>query len=707
MTQNLDQDILSEEQIEEHKLYLKSRLRGLSFRHPSLTIPQYAEKYIRVQTGPKTGPFSLKSFPPLEEPLFHAGPQSKKQHVFVMASIQTMKTMLLDIIAQYYTDHYPQDQLFVSATERMGKKWRLRRYEPMMNASGVRNRRFVGSFTENKSSRRTGETMWSIEYDGKIMDIGTANSASSLSADTKRILLGDEVARWPDDVGGEGDPWQVAIGRITAWLHMGKAIGVSSPLLEDLCKMESLYKTGDQRKYLATCPYCGKGQFLVRGSTESKSGLKWETKAGRLDSSTIRYVCEFCDESIFEHQKSGMLDKDQLRPIRHPEISAEIPQWIDTATPEADFIASYQMSGLYSPFFSWKTYAFEYQKALKNPEKMQTFVNQRDGLPFKLKGMRPDIKNVIHLQGDYKQREIPHETLFLTAAVDIQHGQENWEVDPEKERPRLELEIKGHGEGFRLFGIQYEVFEGYLEDVYAGAWKKFRDFIQTGGFNIESRGMIYDVKLCLIDVRSAKYTEQAYNFCREMGMVRFNPSMGFNVLKRTKQIDAGDDGTDESSRRDYDRFRRKQENDVILYELSTYTYKLTLYTRLNISINHVMEKAGEQTPSGYCGFPADYPENYFEMLLSEEHLPGEQKFKQLRKRNEALDLSVYNMAAGEIWLYQQVALIRAKMAGMKAPAHLLTGITAAFVIKMLKSQKAKGRNLTTAELTHQLKTGKS
>ena len=699
--------IFTPKQVEAQKNYLREMIRRLAFKHPTLSIPEYAEKYIRIQTGPKTGPFSLKSFPPLEEPLYHMGPQSDKQQVFIMASIQTMKTIFLDIVAQYYTDHFPQDQLFVSSTERLGKKWRIRRYEPMLNSSGARERRFIGAFTENAASRRSGETMWSIEYDGKILDIGTSNSASSLSADTKRILLGDEIARWPDDVGDEGHPWQIALGRVTAWKHMAKAAGVSSPLIAGSCKMEELVNTGDYRKYLATCPFCGKGQFLVRGSAESKHGLKWETQAGKKIE--IYYLCEFCHEAIFEHQKIGMLQRDQPRPIRFPERQPEIPKWIDTKTPDAEFIASYQIGALYTPFFSWRQYVFEFRKAQKAPEKMQTFCNQRDGLPFVLRGMKPDVEKITSLRGDYKSREIPHEVLFVTAAIDVQHGQENWESDSKKERPRLELEIKGHGDGYRHFGIQYIIFEGYLEDLYSGAWDKLRKFIQDdSGFLIRSsHGMVFDIKICMIDASSSKYTDQIYNFCREMGSLKFFPLYGFNTLKRQKNELEGKDSGDERSNRDYDRFRRKQDNDIISYQISTYIYKLALYTRLNGSIYHVAEKQGESTPSGFQSFPSDYPDEYFDMLLSEEHLPDKQKFQQIKKRNEALDLSVYNMAAAEIWIYQQVTLLRAKFSALKVPAQILQGITGAFIIKMLKSGKAKGRALTVGEIKQQLKTGKS
>lgn len=701
---------LSDYQIEEQKEYLRKSIRRAAFKHPTMDIPTYAERYIKIQAGPKTGAFSLASFPPIEEPMYHMSPQSRKQYVFMMSSIQTIKTIMLDICSNYYLDHFPQDQLFVSSTERLGKKWRTRRFEPMLNASGARERRSIGAFTENKKSGRSGETMYSIEYDGKVLDIGTSQSASSLSADTKRILLADEIARWPADTGGEGHPWQIALGRITAWMSMGKAMGVSSPLIDEECKMQELHGTGDERLFQAVCPYCGKGQFLERGTPEANYGLKFPTKGGNLLIKEIHYQCDFCHEPIFEHMKTRMLQKIQPRSIRKPEKTSDRAIWIPQSTPDEDWIVSYQIGGLYSPFISWRKYVSEYKSALKKPEKMQAFVNQRDGLPFKIVGLKPDIEKIGVLKGTYKSGEIPHEVLFLTASVDVQHGQENWESNDKLEKPRLELEIKGHGDGYRQFSIQYEVFEGYLEDIYSGAWGAFREFLDNGGFVFKARNLTYDVKLCLIDVRSAKYTDQTYSFCRENGVTKFSPSMGFNTLSRDKEKSKGKDDSDKTSHHDWLRYKREQENDIILYKISTFIYKTALFSRLNTSINFVKDKPGERTPPGFCGFPSDYSDHYFDMLLSEEYIPGlkgnQGKFKQIKKRNESLDLTVYNMAAGEIWLYQQLVLIRAKFSAMNAPAAMLTGITTAFIIKMLKSQKAKGRTLTTAEIKQQLKTGK-
>lgn len=130
---------------------------------------------------------------------------------------------------------------------------------------------------------------------------------------------------------------------------------------------------------------------------------------------------------------------------------------------------------------------------------------------------------------------------------------------------------------------------------------------------------------------------------------------------------------------------------------------MALYSRIDQSINFIKDKPGENTPPGFVGFAQDYPDDYFDMLISEEHLPKDHKFKQIKKRNEALDLTVYNMAAGEIWLYQQVIAIRARFTSLNFPAHLLAGINVKFIINCMKSSKRKGRSLTAAEMRQQLK----
>lgn len=660
-------------------------------RGGNLTIPEYAEKYLYVSiNSPRPGKFRLSTFPPLRGPLEDMSPQSHVRDVIIMSAIQTWKTTIIDLVSMYYTDHLPSDQLYISGSMAAATKWRLRRYEPMLNTSGARTRHQIGA-AQSKRLRRTGETLASVEYDGRTIDIGTARSAMSLSAETKRVLLADELDRWPADVGGEGHPWDVGHGRITAWGDMAKAIAVSSPLLKGESMIEYLSQRGDYLQYYAICPYCGAAQILERGNGDGKKGLHWETTGGRLDVGSIRYICAECQRGIREHQKALMLD---------PEFACkkkgETPGWRASKKPIYDNIRSYQLNALYSAFFSWEDYVKEFLESINDPQKEQIFSNQRDGLPYEIVGFSPNCGETPRLRGTYPMGELPEGVLFLTAAVDIQHGQHGWKKSKKKKPPRLELEIKGHGLGYRTYGLGYHVFDGELEDLFSGAWEKFRAFIVGGGFEFDKKS----VSLCLIDSGSAEFNEQIFSFCREMGSGIFSPLLGFNVLRHKSIV--GEKSHDKRTRRDYDRFRmRSLQGDLYIYDISTNIYKTAIFSRLNNSIQHVSHRKGQGTPAGFCSFAADYPTDYFYQLSSEQQMPNGD-FRRIQGRsNEALDIFCYNVAAADIFLTNEVKKLRVLCQSLKkVPPHIIPTISMRTVFRIISRMDSAGRALTPKEIVN-------
>ena len=78
--------------------------------------------------------------------------------------------------------------------------------------------------------------------------MGGANSPAGLASRPIRILLCDEVDRYPDSAGTEGDPVQLAEKRtITFWNR--KKIFVSTPGNKGVSRIEFEYLAGTQEKW--------------------------------------------------------------------------------------------------------------------------------------------------------------------------------------------------------------------------------------------------------------------------------------------------------------------------------------------------------------------------------------------------------------------------------------------------------------------------
>jgi phage terminase large subunit GpA-like protein len=110
------------------------------------------------------------------------------------------------------------------------------------------------------------------------------------------------------------------------------------------------------------------------------------------------------------------------------------------------------------------------------------------------------------------------------------------------------------------------------------------------------------------------------------------------------------------------------DGDITLYEISTAYYKAQVYANLKVK-----RVEGEIQNPGFCCFPADYGENYFEMLTAEELT--ENGYDSKGRRNEALDCRVYALCAGDVYLasvvkeWQNWAITEHKMSRGTAEAY--------------------------------------
>ena len=103
--------------------------------------------------------------------------------------------------------------------------------------------------------------------------------------------------------------------------------------------------------------------------------------------------------------------------------------------------------------------------------------------------------------------------------------------------------------------------------------------------------------------------------------------------------------------------------NVRFYLVGTESAKETVFSRLQI------DDVGE----GYCHFPIHYDENYFAMLTAEHCVTRFHKgvarrewvLKKGQKRNEALDIFVYNFVALKI-LNPNFEVLEKNMAGIEA-----------------------------------------
>ena len=623
----------------------------------NLTVSEYAESTI-IAAGKYRGvTFRNNRAPYMIRPMELLSPQSNIQEVRLMWSAQSGKTTVGEMAAMYYIKEVPSEILYVGSNASAARKWSEKRIEPRVARAGIEFR----AQTEDKASRRSGNTLFSKSFDGGNLDLASALSAASLASETKRIVLADETDRWKTELGEEGLTWDIMHARTQAWGDQKKILAISTPTTYDMSMIWPLFEEGTQEEYFVPCPICGKKQTL-KIADGAASGLKWDTKAGIIDEKTVRYVCDFCHDPFFESKKHQILNQGQ---------------WIPQAIPQNKYIASLHINAIYSPFKEWYEIAQEHEKAQGNPAKMQTFTNLVMGMPYRETGSRPKLENVIELRGGYKTGEVPDGVLYLVMSVDVQQGS----LKDKKNPARLEFEVLGIGAAYRTWSIDYQRIEGEVTDPFSGAWEKLHEWATDGGLVYRrADGTEFRPNLIFIDSGDGTNNETVYRFSGRWNNT--HPIKGFSALKKQKK-----EKGDEVGPHNFKRSRPvKVDEDTILYEISTNYYKTQIYNNLKIP-----RRDTDPQPPGFCEFPRDYGEKYFKMLTSEEK-KTDGSFHSGGRRNEALDVRCYNLCAADIYLNNLVDLTRlwAKQQGWKETDILK--IKHKYVIDQL--QKKTSRKIT-------------
>jgi len=500
----------------------------------------------------------------------------------------------------------------------MAMKWLAREIEPRCSQAGI----VFKSEVESKQSRRTGNTSYSKTFPGGVIDIASALSPSQMASATKRIVLGDEVDRWKVKLGEQGTVINQLRARTQAWDSQAKIFWFSTPTTEGESVIYQLYRQGDQEQYHVPCPYCGTMQLL--DFLEGRGyGLTWERRNGHIYKRSIECVCQSCGRGIKESSKPRML------------IGGE---WRASAVPEYEHMVSFHINGLYSFQLSWYDMVIAYEEAKRDPLKKQDMDQLKMGRPHRPSGTRPKVEKVIENRGTYRSGQVPDGVLYLTAGIDVQRGSMSNPDNP----PRLEMEVLGIGAGYRTWSIEYRIFEGAVDDPFSGAWEALNEYALKNGLTyFRNDGFGFPVRLVFIDSGDGESTDIVYRFCSRWGNTF--PSKGFDALKRRKN-EKGDEITEGNFRR----YRAaKVGEDITLYEISTNYYKRQIYNNLKV----------ERGKSAFCEFPADYGQEYFHGLLSEE-LRVDGSFAKIATRNEPLDCRVYALCAGDVYLDSELLLYK-------------------------------------------------
>lgn len=510
------------------------------------------------------------------------------EQIVVMSSAQVGKTEILNNVLGYHINYDPAPILVLQPTLEMGQTWSKDRLAPMLRDTPA-----IGSRVSEVKGKDSGNTILHKSFPGGHVTVAGANSPASLASRPIRLLLCDEVDRYPRSAGTEGDPLGLAIKRTATFWNRKIGI-VSTPTVKGFSRIESAFLETDQRHFNVPCVHCGTVQALRWGN------VVWgkDTPAGG-DPSRAVLKCPDCSGFMTNAQKNAAVRKGQ---------------WIATAPFNGK--AGFHLSELYSPWRTLGEVALDFLAAKENPERLQVWVNTSLGETFEEHGEAVHDHELAARMENFPA-EVPSRALYLTAGVDTQQD-------------RLEVEVVGWGKGEESWSVDYHVIFGdpdIPEGTPGSPWDALTDYLRRR-WKHESGAEIV-VSHTFVD-SGGRNTTAVYTYTKRHKGDRIYPIKG-----------KGGDGLPIVGARQRTR-TAKSKTPVDLFIVGTDNSKNVVMRRLKIS---------EPGP-GYCHFPAGRDPDWFRQLTAEKCVtkyvkgfPKREWVKESGRRNEALDCRVYAFAA--------------------------------------------------------------
>ena len=465
-------------------------------------------RYLPKELTAKSGFIDYDYVPYFREIVDNFYPLSHIREVALMKSAQIgATTSILESIIAYFIGSCPRPQLYVSADKELVKKAISEKLERMIDNSGLRH--LIKNQTDVKT-KKTGDTATEKSYPGGFMHGIGAQSGGKLRAMSYPVLLLDEIAGFPDSIAKEGDPVSLARNRcLIPYEDIAKILYLSTPGIEQTCKMINLYKQGDQRNYMVPCLRCG--EFIVlhwnlnesQTETGDKGGIIFETlESGRLDKASVFYKCQKCGGLLENHEKAIMLPEGF---------------WKATAVAVRDRFRSYWLNALYSPvgMFSFIGVVESFldcwdneKKRVRDIEKYRDFRNTKQGLGFEIRSERMKYERVIEYRRTYSRnmilnKQIEEETgspmLFLTAACDVH-------------KENIMAHIIGWSKGGVNWTLDFRIIEGDTIDFNSQCWRELEQIVENEIWTADD-GKRYKLRLTLVD--AGYHTDQVYEFCSQ------------------------------------------------------------------------------------------------------------------------------------------------------------------------------------------------
>jgi len=512
------------------------------------------------------------------------------QDVVFMTSAQVGKSEILNNISGYFIDYDPCPILFLQPTVEMAEAFSKDRIAPMLRDSPSLSEKVARA-----TSRDSGNTVLHKQFQGGQLTLAGANSPASLASRPIRVLLADEIDKYPISAGTEGDPISLAEKRTNNFWNR-KRVKVSTPTVKGASRIEAAFAESDQRYFYVPCPHCTEMQTL------KWANVKWPPNEPERAS----YFCPHCAAEWSEGQK--------VEGVATGEWRASVP---------FRGVAGFHISELYSPWSSLARIAKEFLAAKDNPTRLQTWVNTCLGEVWESSKDEVEPGVLMQRAENYPLNFVPSGGLMLTAGVDVQGD-------------RLEVYYWAYGEGQESWIVARDRLDG--DPAREVVWGQLLESLERP-IDHELGAQVVPRTVCIDS--GGMHTQEVYTFCR-LNAMRRTPYGLQQILAIQGQRYADKPIMGKPKLRDISKGGRLVTGGVKLWPVGSTAAKKVIYARINIAL----------PGPGYVHTSSALTEDFYDQLTAErlvtKYVKGFATQEWLLpngRRNEALDCAVYALAA--------------------------------------------------------------
>lgn len=575
-----------------------------------LTVSQWADanRILSGKASSEPGPWRTSRTPYLRQIMDDLSALSTVQEVVLMFCAQVGKSETGNNWLGYIIDNEPGPVMVVQPTTDMAKRFSRQRITPMLEETPALRRK-----VRDNRSRDDANTTLMKDFAGGVLVVSGANSAASLRSMPVRYLFLDEIDAYPLDVDGEGDPVALAEKRTSTFARK-KILKVSTPTTRDFSRIEAAFDTTDGCRYHVACPHCGEHQALEWG-TDKSYGLRWDKDdQGAPVLASARYVCQHHGCEIREHHKPAMLASGRW-------LAAH-----DSTRPGK--LTGYHLNALYAPlgWVSWADLVQQFTEAALAAKsgdisKLKTFTNTVLAETWEEQGDKIATHELARRAEEYELTTVPWGGLVVTAGADVQGD-------------RLEVYAWARGRSDERWLVDHRVFYGdpaVPEDQPNSPWALLTEW-RRQPFTHAS-GATLALMACAVD-SGGHHTQQVYHYARRhqgehVLAVKGSSIANRPVLGKPTDVEVNYKG-------------QRIKRGARVWPVGTDTAKVMIYSALRVL----------QVGPGYVHFSRHTPGYVYDQLTAERLVtryhkgrPRLEWLKPAGRRNEALDCSVYSLAA--------------------------------------------------------------